>query len=224
MKDYIEKYIKNNGYILGTIEEQHIEHVYNLILYDMIVETNDDELLLWYGIIYKFKGNFNNMIIYYKMCIEKGSGEAMYCLGDYYYEQNDYDNMIIYYKMAIDNGYYCESAIDNLKIYYEKNNLYYELLKLGYDCIKNDDCINNAITNILNNETMFDMNYFYILNNITYYDTIINMFKYNILRITTIIPKKNIDTYLNEYITLINISKSFVPKNIINLIAGHLFI
>jgi hypothetical protein len=100
---------------------------------------------------------------------------------------------------------------------------YYELLKFDYE-IGNKYYINEAINNILNNEKIFNMNYFYILNCINYDDTEINMLKYNILRTTTIIPQKNIYVYFNEYITLVTLTKSILPKNIVNLIAGFLFI
>jgi len=188
----------------------------------MAIELNDSSAmdnLAWY---YKnTEKNYDLMKKYYLMAIELNYSYSMVMLADYYKKiEKNYDLMKKYYLMAIELNN--SKAMNNLALYYEKieknDQTFVELYKYENDFI-------NLFNYKFENNINLDQKYYYSflqwkseeMSNIV-------KTKQDILRKTNIFPKNYDEKYLIHFNNIVNLKNVKLPKDILNLIAGHLFI
>ena len=220
IKRFLEKY--DLTYVpISNIESMKI--IYNLLYKHEIIVVHRSIECFYYGVYYKnVEKDYVEMKKYYLMAIDKGESKAMYNLG-YYYEdvEKDYVEMKKYYLMAIDKGN--SDAMINLGNYYYQNIEDYSFLTLPYK--------NKTIINIINNKFKKDNNLpkeFYEsfcqwnFQNIDIDIKVKN--KQYILKKTNIYPTNYKEEYMIPFMELTSCKKSYFPKDIMNMIAGYLFV
>jgi len=203
---YTEKnYELMKKYFLMAIELNHSNAMNSLAFY---YETNEE--------------NYDLMKKYYLMAIELNHSSAMYNLAHYYqFTEKNYDLMKKYYLMAIELNH--SSAMYWLTLYYKnKNNndqTFVELYKY-----EDKDKIINLFNDKFENNINLDQKYYYsFLQWKNENRSNIVKIKQDILRKTNIFPKNYDEKYLNHFNKIVNLKNTKIPKDILNLIAGHLF-
>jgi len=231
MKKYYLMSIKlNNSYAMYNLAQhyQYIEKNYELMkkYYLMAIELNHsgamNNLADYY---YKIERNYDLMKKYYLMAIELNDSSAMNNLAGYYqYTGKNYELMKKYYLMAIELNN--SSTMFNLGWYYqytEKNDQsFVELYKY-----EDKHYIINLFNYKFKDDINLDQKYYYSFlqwKSEEISDTV--KIKQYILRKTNIFPKNYNEKYLNHFNIIVNLKNTKdtkLPKDILNLIAGHLF-
>jgi len=202
--DTEENYDLMKKYYLMAINLNHSDAMYYLALYYEITEEN-----------------YDLMKKYYLMAIKLNNSSAMSNLADYYEEnEKNYDLMKKYCLMAIELNN--SDAMDYLADYYEKNEKNNQSFVELY---KYEDNFINLFNDKFKDNINLDQKYYYSFlqwkgeNR----SNIVKMKQY-ILRKTNIFPKNYDEKYLIHFIEFISLKNTKLPKDILNLIAGHLFI
>jgi TPR repeat protein len=160
---------------------------------------------------------------------------SMKNLGDHYRDVEDFQIMKIYYTRAIENG--SLRALKNLLDYYKKNEndkTFMELLLLRTDhSVLSSKLMKNVTNFVCNNlssakNTNISRKYYELFCNLNLGDKVDPIIKYKqaILKMTGIYPKKYSENYILQFMILLSLSsdnRCSLPKDIILLIAGHLF-
>ena len=132
MTDYtatIKSIIKSYNKIYVPIPNECLYNIFELYVNNKVNKVFHSVELLYYGVYYKQKKDYDNMKKYFLMSIETGNRDAMYNYGSYFDKIKDYDNMKKYYLMAIEYGHagamynygcYCKQIkdYDNMKKFY----------------------------------------------------------------------------------------------------------
>jgi TPR repeat protein len=104
--------------------------------YEMAVELNDVDAMIYFGGFYEKYGGYHNVEKYYKMAIELNSNNAMNLLAQYHERRHEYGNAEKYYKMAAELGNV--KAMNSLGLFFRSCHsdemLYYfqKAVALGY--------------------------------------------------------------------------------------------
>jgi len=229
MKKYYLMAIKlNHSYAMYNLAQhyQYTEKNYDLMkkYYLMAIELNHSaamDNLAWY---YQYtEENYDLMKKYYLMAIELNNSDAMYILAHYYqYTEENYDLMKKYYLMGIELN--DSNAMNNLTWYYR----YTENNDQSFvDLYKYEDKFINLFNDKFKDNINLDQKYYYsFLQWKSENRSNIVKIKQYILRKTNIFPKNYDEKYLNHFtiiVSLKNTKDTKLPKDILNLIAGHLF-
>jgi len=236
---YIEKnYDLMKKYYLMAIELNNSSAMTNLAYYYNIVEKNYDLMKKYYlmaiGInhsdamynlaqYYQWtEKNYDLMKKYYLMAIELNDSYAMHYLANYYeYTEKNYDLMKKYYLMAIElNNPYSMSSLDFYYQFTEKNDqTFVELYKY-----EDKEYFITLFNDKFKNNINLDQKYYYSFLQWKS-DKIADIVKtkQDILRKTNIFPKNYDEKYLNHFNKTVCLKNTRLPKDILNLIAGHLF-
>ena len=232
-----ENYDLMKKYYLMAINLNHSDAMYYLALYYeitvenydlmkkyylMAIELNHSDAMNYLALYYEEnEKNYDLMKKYYLMAIQLNHSYAMSNLADYYEEnEKNYDLMKKYYLMAIELNN--SDAIDYLAFYYEEieknDQTFVELYKY-------EDKFINLFNDKFKDNINLDQKYYYSFlqwksEKISYK---VKMKQY-ILRKTNIFPKNYDKKYLFHFIEFISLKHTKLPKDILNLIAGHLFI
>jgi len=205
---------------------QYTEENYELMkkYYLMAIELNHSDAmnnLAWY--YQHTEKNYDLMKKYYLMAIKLNNSDTMFNLADYYkITGKNYDLMKKYYLMAIelnnsDSMYYLGYYYENI----EKND------QTFVELYKYED--KERIINLFNNKFIYNIN----LDQKYYYSFLqwkseemsnTVKIKQDILRKTGLFPINYNEKYLNHFNIIVNLKNTRLPKDILNLIAGHLFI
>jgi len=208
---------------------QYTEKNYNLMkkYYLMAIELNNSDAMNNLAYHYQtVEKNYDLMKKYYLMAIGINHSDAMNNLADYYENiEENYDLMKKYYLMAIELNH--SYAMNKLALYYEENEendqTFVELYKY-----ENKESIMNLFNYKFKNNINLDQKYYYSFlqwKSDKISDTVKT--KQYILRKTNIFPKNYNKKYLihfNKIVNLKNTTETKLPKDILNFIAGHLFI
>jgi len=219
-------------YFYYGVYYQYTEKNYDLMkkYYLMAIELNDSNAMNNLGYYYQYiEKNYDLMKKYYLMAIELNKYYAMHYLARYYEViEKNYDLMKKYYLMAIELNH--SNAMFNLCWYYEfieKNDqTFVELYKYEDKKILID--LFNVKFNKFENNINLDQKYYYSF--LQWKSEEISdkvKIKQDILRKTGIFPKNYNEKYLNHFNIIVNLKNTIdtkLPKDILNLIAGHLFI
>jgi len=174
-------------------------------------------------IIIFLKKNSELMKKYYLLAIELNHSYAMLYLGRYYqYIEKNYELMKKYHLMAIDLNN--SDAMYYLGCYYKfikkNDSSFVELYKY-----EDKKYIINLFNYKFENNINIDQKYYYSFlqwkseNRSNMVKT-----KQDILRKTNIFPKNYNEKYLIHFNKIVNLKNTRLPKDILNFIAGHLFI
>jgi len=204
---------------------QYIENNYELMkkYYLMAIELNNSDAMDNLAHFYDtFEKNYDLMKKYYLMAIELNHSDAMNNLAFYYQlTEKNYDLMKKYYLMAIELNN--SNAMNNLGFYYkitEKNDqTFVELYKY-----EDKEYIINLFNYKFENNINLDQKYYYsFLQWKSEKISDIVKIKQDILRKTGLFPINYNEKYLNHFNIIVNLKNVKLPKDILNLIAGHLF-
>jgi len=234
-----ENYDLMKKYYLMAIELNHSDAMNYLALYYEENEKNYDLMKKYYLMAIKLNNssamsnladyyeenekNYDLMKKYYLMSIELNNSSAMYNLAFYYqFTEKNYDLMKKYYLMAIKLNN--SDAMNYLALYYEdiENNdqSFVELYKY-----EDKEYFIKLFNYKFENNINLDQKYYYSFlqwKGEEISDTV--KMKQYILRKTNIFPKNYDKKYLFHFIEFISLKHTKLPKDILNLIAGHLFI
>jgi len=234
-----ENYDLMKKYYLMAIELNHSYAMYNLAqhyqypeknyelmkkYYLMAIELNHSyamyNLASYYGYTEK---NYDLMKKYFLMAIELNNSNAMYWLADYYkYTEKNYDLMKKYYLMAIELN--DSDAMYDLGQYYENTEDNYDSSFVELYKYEDKEDIIKLFNNKFKNNINLDQKYYYSFlqwKSENRSNTV--KIKQYILRKTNIFPKYYNEKYLNHFNIIVNLKNVKLPKDILNLIAGHLF-
>jgi len=237
-----ENYDLMKKYYLMAIELNHPNSIVNLAYYYEIIEKNYDLMKKYYLMAIKLNNssamyylalyykntekNYDLMKKYYLMAIGLNNSIAMNNLGYYYqYIEKNYDLMKKYYLMAIELNN--SDAMNNLAVYYENTEKNYQSFVELYKYEDKEDII-NLFNDKFENNINLDQKYYYSFlqwKGEEISDTV--KMKQYILRKTNIFPKNYYEKYLNHFNIIVNLNNTTetkLPKDILNFIAGHLFI
>ena len=157
------------------------------------------------------------------MAIELNHFKAMTNLASYHKNvEKNYDLMKKYLLMAIElNDFKAMTNLDNYYKYTEKNDqTFVEFYKY-----ENKEDFISLFNDKFENNINLDQKYYYsFLQWKSENRSNIVKIKQDILRKTNIFPKNYDEKYLNHFNKIINLKDTRLPKDILNLIAGHLFI
>jgi len=84
------------------LDEDSLKNLSQLIEKNVVTETDNAELLVWYGNYYWETKNYNEMEKYFITAIEKKHPKGMFYYALYFKELKKYDEMIKYYLLAIE--------------------------------------------------------------------------------------------------------------------------
>jgi len=224
MEEHFITKLKQNYLKYIKIEnETSLEKIYNLFINNIFEEPSKDIEYLYYGVYYqKIEKNYDLMKKYYLMAIELNHSDAMNSLAFYYKNtEKNYELMKKYYLMAIELN--DSDAMYNLALYYkyiEKNDQsFVELYKY-----EDKKYFINLFNDKFKNNINLDQKYYYsFLQWKSENRSDIVKTKQDILRKTNIFPINYDEKYLNHFNKIINLKNTRLPKDILNLIAGHLF-
>jgi len=240
LADYYEYTEKNydlmKKYYLMAIELNHSDAMDNLAYYYNIVEKNYDLMKKYYLMAIELnhsdamdnlaqyyqwtEKNYDLMKKYYLMAIELNDSNAMFNLAHYYeYTEKNYDLMKKYYLMAIELNH--SNAMSSLDFYYqftEKND------QTFVELYKYEDIFITLFNDKFKDNINLDQKYYYSFLQWKS-DKIADIVKtkQDILRKTNIFPKNYDEKYLNHFNKTVCLKNTRLPKDILNLIAGHLF-
>ena len=232
--DLMKKY-----YLMG-IEQNHSDSMNNLgVYYDigknydlmkkyylMAIEQNHSFSMNNLGLYYhNIEKNYDLMKKYYLMGIEQNHSTSMFNLGNYYQNVKDYDPMKKYYLMSIEQNN--SSSINNLLIYYNNIDDYSFVNLYKYQNNTNEKLlifINEKFKNGINLPKEFYYSFCRWDFSKEIFDEKIMMKQY-ILKTTGVFPSNYNGKYLIHFMEILKIqSKSSLPKDIMLLISGHLFV
>lgn len=174
--------------------------------------------------------NYSEAIKYFKLAIDNDNIIAIRALALYYRKNGDFDNAYKYYKL----GYYkgdemCKNSLNKIMKNEKDVNViveYYKLLFENGDYKLFDKFLKFIIKNFDKIERYKILSLFKLIkeNHLKNENKLIT----NIFKTTTVFPiKENINEYLVEYMTLLEISRSRLnklPHTLTKYIAGLLFI
>ena len=194
----------------------------NIFKNNIFEEPSTDIEYYYYGVYYdEIEKNYDLMKKYYLMAIQLNHSSAMFNLAWYYqYTKENYDLMKKYYLMAIELNN--SDAMDYLADYYEKNEKNNQSFVELY---KYEDNFINLFNDKFKDNINLDQKYYYSF--LQWKSEKIShkvKMKQYILRKTNIFPKNYDEKYLIHFIEFISLKHTKLPKDILNLIAGHLFI
>jgi tetratricopeptide (TPR) repeat protein len=251
MEEYITKEIRKDNISYIKIKNQDsLTKIYNLFKYKIFTEPTNEIEYLYYGVYYKIVKDYGLMKKYYLMAIDKkNDSNAMNNLGNYYKKvEKDYGLMKKYYLMAISQnnsfamnnlGYYYENvkdyglmkkyylmaidqnhsnAIDNLKIYYKNNENDHSFVEL----YKYEQFL-GLFNERFNSDINLSQQYYYSFLQWKTDNNKIKMKQY-ILRKTGVFPRKYDENCLINFVEIVSLKNTILPKDMMYLIAGHLFV
>ena len=228
MEEYITTELNNYNLIYLKIEnENSLEKIYNLFKNNIFEEPSTDIEYLYYGAYYKNnEKNYDLMKKYYLMAIKLNHSYAMYNLAQHYqYPEKNYELMKKYYLMAIELNN--SAAMNKLAWYYKNVEKNYESFVELYK-YEDKKYFINLFNDKFKNNINLDQKYYYSFlqwKSEKISDTV--KIKQDILRKTNIFPKNYNEKYLNHFNKIVNLKNTKdtkLPKDILNLIAVHLFI
>jgi len=203
---------------------QFIENNYELMkkYYLMAIELNNSGAMNNLARHYQYnEKNYDLMKKYYLMAIQLNDSDAMNNLAYYYKNtEKNYDLMKKYYLMGIELN--DSDAMYDLAGYYQNKNdqTFVELYKY-----EDKEYIIDLFNDKFENNINLDQKYYYsFLQWKSEKRSNIVKTKQLILRKTNIFPIKYDEKYLNHFTNIVSLKNTRLPKDILNLIAGHLFI
>ncbi|GAJ00711.1 unnamed protein product, partial [marine sediment metagenome] len=218
----------NHSYAMYNLAQhyQYIKKNYNLMkkYYLMAIELNHSDAMYNLALYYKYaEKNYYLMKKYYLMAIELNHSDAMNSLALYYkYAGKNYDLMKKYYLMAIElNNSNSMYWLAQYYEYTEKNDQSFVELYKYEDKEYFITLFNDKFKDNIN----LDQKYYYSFlqwKSEKISETV--KIKQYILRKTNIFPKNYNVKYLNHFNKIVNLKDTKLPKDILDFIAGHLFI
>jgi TPR repeat protein len=186
----------------------------------LAIERGDSGAMYNLGCYYEnIEKDYVKMKKYYKMAIKSGDSRAAHNLGHYYdYIENNNELASKYYILAFKNGKY-DGALDFFERYenefsflelYQEKNFPYKFLK-----------------RFEKNVSLPKKYYYYFLKiDILFNDSVLQCIKNKqfILSKTGVWPSNYKDIYMIHFMELLSIRKSPLPRDLLLLIAGYLFI
>ncbi len=173
--------------------------------------------------------NYKEMEKYYLMAIESGYFMAMYSLGNYFYNmENNFEEMKKYYMMAV--KYNCPFSMSKLIKYYNFKRDDFSFLdinpknlNIGND-IEYCKFLNDKFKGNFTLPLEYHSKFCAIVTKVDSLSTCIRNKQY-ILKKTGVYPKYYDKEYMIHFMELcISGTKNKLPKDLILLIAGHLFV
>ena len=230
---------------------QHVEKNYGLMkkYYLMAIELGNSTTMNNLGNYYQHvEKNYDLMKKYYLMAVELGNSTAMNNLGwHYHYIEKNYNLMKKYYFMAITLE--DSATMNNLAHYYQKVEKNYDLMKKYYlmsvklgnslaldnwtkycekheeefSFLKYPDKFSNLINTRFENNVVLPKEFYFDFCMLKQVNFTVKMKQY-ILQKTTIFPQNYSHEHDIQFIELVAMASSHIlPKDVILLIAGHLY-
>jgi len=227
-KYYLMSIGLNNSHAMNNIGVyyQTVEKNYDLMkkYFLMAIELNYSKPMFNLAHYYKnIEKNYDLMKKYYLMAIELNHFKAMTNLASYYKNvEKNYDLMKKYLLMAIElNDFKAMTNLDNYYRITEKND---QTFVEFYKYENKEDFISLFNYKFKDNINLDQKYYYSFLQWKSENRSNIVKIKQDILRKTNIFPKNYDEKYLNHFNKIVSLKNTRLPKDILNLIAGHLFI
>lgn len=105
MESDIKAYLQQHKLVYVPIPSEHIKTVHDLLFNNITSNVQNDVVLLYHGVYYKLRGDYDKMEKYYAMASKLGNWIATNNMASHYLGHNDCANAIKYWLQVVDVGY-----------------------------------------------------------------------------------------------------------------------
>ena len=105
MEQKIIDLLNNHSFNYISIPNESLENIHELLTKNKTFEPMTDTEMLYMGVYYRWKNNFDDMLKYYQMAFDHKNTVAAINLARYYSKMRNYDVAIKYYLMYIENEF-----------------------------------------------------------------------------------------------------------------------